>query len=1812
MSSPRQRTAWWLLLAAGLLRLVTQGWDSGLLSPHPDERQVAFVTERLGGWFADPGFYAYGSLHFQLVRAASVVLGEAGRYAGLLVGGRLLSLLCSLAALAMGWWIARRGWGERTARWFLLLAMWVPLDLQQSHFATVEAHHAAWTLAALAAAVAVATRGSDLAALAAGAAAGASLAVKVASLPLALPLAVAAVLAARGRGGWTAVRLAAVMATSGIAAFWLAQPWAFAGGRPPLVALGPLAVGALALWASARPTASRPTALALAGAMATLVGLAALALLRLNPLYLAGVGEQIAMVLGQTDLPYVRVYRATLPVLYPARELALWGLGPALALAALAGVAAALLRLGSRWRRLLGRRFNRADATLVVVLSWLLPMAVRLATLEVKYLRYWTPLVVPIALVASWALVRLPARGRRFVAPAAAATTALAGLAFLWAFITPHPHRTAAEWLALVVEPQQTVAFEHWDETVALPRVEGVRTVELPSYEVPDDAAKVRAWTATLAEADWVVLTSHRVRRTVLANPGRYPHTARLYQLLLAGEAGFKPLTTVSRAPRLLGLELDVQRADESFVNYDFPRVVILRRVAAVDPEELARRAERPLPGLEGLSGDAFEARLVDPLPDLPPVPDGWRQAADSVAWVLALALGASAVWALALPVLRSWPDAGVGLALVTGWLGPAWLLWLGSELGWWQVGTQTAAALLGLLLAAGAAAAWHRRALVARLLRQRGRGMLAVALVTASVWLLFLGMRAVNPAVHWGEKPMDLSFLGAFVRADAWPPGEPWLAGMPLYYYYFGEVLASWPILLTGTPVALGYNLMAASVPALAAAPLAALALAAGLRRRRRAAAWLLPLLVLLTGNLAWPFLLDLARAGRWFDLWWATSRVVPGFAIDEYPLWTSTFADLHAHFLALPVAVAAMLWGFRTTTAGREWPLAAGLAGVAAGVLAATNPWDLLVLTAALATVALAGGRPVRSLVRLAAAGAVSLAAAAPFLFELAAGFARGVGGRGIFLTGEDYAPWWAVVRHFGVFLVPLAILAFATLGRATATATVLALAGIGAGWYLGSSAAGLALALSGVFVARGAAEGEPGRRFAWALAALAGALVAVAEWFTFIDRMNTLFKIYNGVWLLLAVALAVLLLREQGSRRRLLAAVWLPLQLLGLVNLPLGIAQGVLQPRAASPRPTLDGQAFLRERDPDTWFLVRTLSGASAPGEVVAEAAGPSYQDFTRIAMHTGQPTVVGWEYHLQQRGQRMAEIEARRRDLERLYTDPDPAVRRAVVDRYDVRWVVVAPLERAAYAIQSAEPLAGTPGLAPVARRGQSAVWAVLHEPAATAVAPVASAALPEGAVRMGRVPVTVPQPLRSLTVDAEGGAVVLLDGSVLRLGRDGRPLAPPSPPACSTLSAVAWRGATWALCAGGALIRGDGGGWREVGRIEGATGLSSGSRLWAWGPRGAFASDDGLGWARVVEGSIRAFALRGEEMAWSDGRVVRARSARGERVVGGRRSDVTGLAWDRRGLWALSTAGLERSGGGLLPWRPALDELGPVAAVAGDVDRLWLVRGDGDLIEWSGSSCAPPWSQDSGLAEPRGVVVAPEGWLVVADTRNHRLCWYDMSGQCLDQLGVEGTGPGQFREPSGLAVRADGTLAVADTWNGRIQLIGPDGSITVVGRDLYGPRGVAWADDGSLWVADTGNRRLLRFEPRSWSRAAVLDLGAPVVGVVVVGERLAVAVPSRGEVVLVDPRGPTAEHTLPVPGWVDGGQQEGYLAVLPSGDLLASAPARGELWRLDPAGERPPVMVAEGLAGVTGIAAVAEARVLAALTWQHRVERVALP
>ena len=165
--------------------------------------------------------------------------------------------------------------------------------------------------------------------------------------------------------------------------------------------------------------------------------------------------------------------------------------------------------------------------------------------------------------------------------------------------------------------------------------------------------------------------------------------------------------------------------------------------------------------------------------------------------------------------------------------------------------------------------------------------------------------------------------------------------------------------------------------------------------------------------------------------------------------------------------------------------------------------------------------------------------------------------------------------------------------------------------------------------------------------------------------------------------------------------------------------------------------------------------------------------------------------------------------------------------------------------------------------------------------------------------------------------------------------------------------------------------------------------------------------------------------------------------------------------------------------------------------------------------------------------PRGIAVAPDGTLYVADSRNHRIQHLSTSGEVLHIWGTfadlaKGDAPGgTFNEPWSVAVDSKGNVYVADTWNHRIQKFTSDGQfIKMWGTfgqaetpdGMWGPRGLAMDANDRLFVTDTGNKRVVIFDSEG---NFISQFGSVGMDAGQFDEPVGIAVNSQGQVVVAD-------------------------------------------------------------------------------------------
>jgi YYY domain-containing protein len=709
--------------------------------------------------------------------------------------------------------------------------------------------------------------------------------------------------------------------------------------------------------------------------------------------------------------------------------------------------------------------------------------------------------------------------------------------------------------------------------------------------------------------------------------------------------------------------------------------------------------------------------------------------------WLAFVELTALAWFVLASRLFRGFPDRGFGLSKTAGLLAVAAVVWLGAAVRVPALSARFALGTLAVLFVLALLSETRRRTTALRDLSWPA--LAAGELLFLGVFGLVALLRSASPAALGAEKLMDAALVGTLVRAEALPPPDPWLAGHPVNYYYFGALTWATVARATGVPAEVGYNLALATI----GAQLAAAAVSIGLALSRRVRAASAGAVVFVAGG-------NLAAALQWLpsasprhDLR-APTLAIEG-AITEFPFFSLTWGDLHPHLMAAPnvlLATGFLLALLRTRRRGPvSWALALAW-GASVGLAWITSMWDvpMLIWTGGLAFAGLAvserrgrrAGRDAggatdeaapqgprgRNVARLAGQIGLAVAAAA----ACAAPFLRHFESPGLQLTRapSNTAPQALLSAQGLVLFLLLVVVAFTWASRGGRNTAAMP-SGPDAGadrparspWFrrlaapapglvriaLGAAAAvavGLATRsmaatlLSGLWLGLGALWWRRPRAAPVLLGLGAASALLVPELLVVVEpygppfqRLNTVFKLHWHATLLAGPLWAWAMSRvpaRTGNRVwRWTTAGAIAVAVAAALAYP--VAAVAIRARRAERPLTLDATAYLDSRAPGDAAILDFLAASVVGQPVIVEATTFQYGYAGRISAYSGLPTVIGWSGHerLWRRSAGWAEeIAARERAVAEIYAGPADAVR-GHLRRYQVRYVVVGEAERRQY-------------------------------------------------------------------------------------------------------------------------------------------------------------------------------------------------------------------------------------------------------------------------------------------------------------------------------------------------------------------------------------------------------------------------------------------------------------------------------------------------------------------------------------------------
>lgn len=583
--------------------------------------------------------------------------------------------------------------------------------------------------------------------------------------------------------------------------------------------------------------------------------------------------------------------------------------------------------------------------------------------------------------------------------------------------------------------------------------------------------------------------------------------------------------------------------------------------------------------------------------------------------------------------------------------------------------------------------------------------------LIFLIAFLMFALIRAYSPDIYWtgGEKFMDMTFINSILRTTGFPPPDPWMSGTVTYYYYFGYLVVSNLINITGILPSIAFNLATASFFALSFTT----AFGIGFNITERIKYGLLTaFFVTAAGNLVGFFqLADISRKENALNNmlsfnYWISSRVIPD-TINEFPYFSFLQGDLHPHMISITFQLLVILLLLNIMKSNSiDWRSIL-VVGLSTGFLYPLNTWDYPVyLVLAILVICCnqifnySKNHQVKMKFYLTSFASIAAMAAASYLLYLPYHLSYKID-RTISLvpSGRTSLIFYMAIYGLFLFLIYTFILRNTWNFNKNIFRLSLILPGIAALITLfearqfifnittnpkANEYELLILLISILILSVFSILKEKNKNNVFILILIiTGVLISLFCEFLYIQdalgsadpmyiRLNTVFKMYLQNWVIWGICAGYIVfnLRDFFNSKKAWGIAAIALILMVSIY-PVFATIG--KSGSFNGVPELDGMAYVKKEHPQDyqatlWF--RNITGQP----VILQAPGELYTWNTAITTFTGLPTVIGWAGHeLNWRFPKRSEIDTRWSDVDKIYTSGDIVEVDRLLRKYNVSYV-----------------------------------------------------------------------------------------------------------------------------------------------------------------------------------------------------------------------------------------------------------------------------------------------------------------------------------------------------------------------------------------------------------------------------------------------------------------------------------------------------------------------------------------------------------
>lgn len=561
--------------------------------------------------------------------------------------------------------------------------------------------------------------------------------------------------------------------------------------------------------------------------------------------------------------------------------------------------------------------------------------------------------------------------------------------------------------------------------------------------------------------------------------------------------------------------------------------------------------------------------------------------------------------------------------------------------------------------------------------------------------------IRAHEPSIHGLEKFMDFGFVNSILRSEYFPPKDMWFTPLPINYYYFGHLYTAVLTKLSGIPSSITYNLMISTIFSFTLAGTFSLVynLLSKLGNRKAILGGLLGgLLLSLGGNIhtLYSFFITynvespvpfwkLTFVPNTFpnNYWYPNAtRFIP-FTIHEFPIYSFVVSDLHGHVSSIPFVLLTLALIFSIVVDQKLLRIKSILISFLLAVMYMTNVWDGLIyfLLFGMAVVYLnlkilkKFSNKKRFIEKI--VFEIGLVIILYFLFTLP--------------FNINFKPF---VSGFGILCAPEFLINLKKVGPLIFEADHCQKSPL----FQLFTLYGFFIFFSAVFIVfmfnkfKKVKEklSDKSNVFVLLLILLGFLLIIIPEFIYAKDiypahyRANTMFKLVYQSFILLSISstyIIIYLLSKLKNR------LW---KILFFVSAALLITLVLIYPYFAvnsyygnlKVYKGIGGINYLKDLYPGDLEAINYINKNINGQPVILEAQGDSYTDFARISANTGLPTVLGWTVH-EWLWRGTYDIPSPRIEEVRKMYEGDKKDSAPLLKSYDVKYVIVGPLEREKY-------------------------------------------------------------------------------------------------------------------------------------------------------------------------------------------------------------------------------------------------------------------------------------------------------------------------------------------------------------------------------------------------------------------------------------------------------------------------------------------------------------------------------------------------